>query len=150
MGQRGPAPRPTELNRYLGNPGHRKLETDEPKPARAMPSPPEWLNAVARGEWDRVVGALFEIGVLTAADGTSLAAYCVAYGRWVECEQAITENGITMTGRWGETLRPEVAAAQKYLGIIKQYTSEFGLSPSARARMVLPAPFDQEEDDGLD
>src|SRR5579859_4508596 len=135
MGARGPAPRPTNITRLLGNPGHRVENTGEPMPPKLMPTPPDWLEADALVEWSRVAQDLYDIGVLTKVDRTALAAYCQAYARWVECEKSISLNGITMQGRLGLSPRPEVGMAQKWLGIIKQYCAEFGLTPSARARM---------------
>lgn len=150
MGLRGPAPRPTVLTKMLGNPGHQTFNKNEPRPVKVKPTPPDWLSGEALAEWDRISDDLYDIGLLTRVDRTSLTAYCQAYARWVECEQAINEHGVTFIGRLGIQIRPEATMAAKLYGIIKTFCHEFGLSPSARARMVLPDQGGDEDDDGLD
>ena len=56
-----------------------------------LPRCPEHLTPAAAREWRRVVGALRESGVFTSFDRAALAAYCQAYGRWVEAEDRLRE-----------------------------------------------------------
>ena len=49
-----------------------------------LPPCPGHLTAAAAKEWRRVAKALHGMGVVTAIDRAALAAYCQAYGRWVE------------------------------------------------------------------
>jgi P27 family predicted phage terminase small subunit len=151
MGARGPAPRPTNLTKFLGNPGHRIFNKTEPKPPAVIPECPDWLDERAHAEWDRVAQDLFDIGILTSVDRTALAGYCQAYSSWVECQEHIADNGSVIAGRWGPSINPAVTAAQKWMGIIRSFCQEFGLTPSSRARMALPnAAPEEDEDDGLD
>jgi phage terminase small subunit len=81
---RGRKPKPTHLKLVQGNPGRRPLNKQEAKPRRTVPTCPGHLNAVARREWRRVVPLLAECGLLTEVDRAPRAAYCQAWGRWVE------------------------------------------------------------------
>ena len=40
---------------------------------------------------------------------------------------------------------PQVAIAQKYLKLCKDFMTEFGLTPSSRGRMQLPGEQDEDE-----
>ncbi len=47
----GRKPKPTAMKKLEGNPGKRKLNTNEPVPARGMPACPDWLLPEAKKEW---------------------------------------------------------------------------------------------------
>ena len=51
MGFRGPAPIPTAIRRYEGNPGKRPLNEWEPQPKMVRPAMPRHLDKIARKEW---------------------------------------------------------------------------------------------------
>ena len=63
---------------------------NRPEPVR--PTCPAHLSAPAKAEWKRLAGSLHEIGLLTQVDRSVLAAYCQAYGRWVEAERKLAET----------------------------------------------------------
>jgi len=88
---RGRKPKPTHLKLIEGNPGKRPIRTGPDRPATAMPEPPEHLNELARAEWERVAHGLHALRLLETVDRAALAAYCVAYARWVQAERAIAE-----------------------------------------------------------
>ena len=89
---RGRKPQPTALRRARGNPGKRAYNEAEPQPPKDLPDCPPHLSDVARAEWDRVAVTLHDIGVLTKVDRAALAAYCQAYGRWVEAEEQMKKT----------------------------------------------------------
>ncbi len=150
MGQRGPIARPTELTRLLGNPGHRVLNKNEMQPDRVAPEIPSWLDPEALAEWERVTPVLLQLGVLTEIDRTALSAYCMAYSRWVQCEEIISAKGLTYMTKTGLQARPEITMQQKYLGIIRVFCAEFGLTPSSRSRMSVPTAAVDTDSEGLD
>ena len=47
MGRRGPAPKPTAIKKAEGNPGKRKLNTEEPQPLPGVPECPDHLDATS-------------------------------------------------------------------------------------------------------
>lgn len=160
MGARGPAPIPTQLKVLRGNPGHQKLNRQEPKPAPIVPNCPSWLTRAAKREWRRIVPVLDAIGLLTQADMSALAGYCQSYARWVEAEEEITRLGLIV--ETGELVEPEegfvkakgyrtvkanpaVAISQKERQIMLSFGARLGLSPSDRGRMTLPDAQSEEE-----
>jgi phage terminase small subunit len=78
-----------------GNPGKRPLNKNEPRPDVLIPECPPELGPVARREWDRVVGDLAALRLLTNLDRAALAAYCGAYALWAEATEAIHGLGTT-------------------------------------------------------
>lgn len=137
MGKRGPAPKPTELQRLAGNPGHRPLPRGEPHPERGAPSRPDWLLPEAKREWARVVPELDRLGLLTKIDRAALAAYCQCYGRLVQVEKILRSKGLTFKTPNGYIQqRPEVSIAHKERALLRTYCHEFGLSPSARVGLA--------------
>ena len=66
MGERGPKPKPTELKLALGNPGKRKLPTDQPKPnkSKRVPTAPKELGKVGKAAWRRLVKVLEPLALL--------------------------------------------------------------------------------------
>ena len=64
MGKGGPRPKPTALRILEGNPGHKKMSGNEPKPDPAIPTCPSWLPATAKAEWLRVSRELYAMAFL--------------------------------------------------------------------------------------
>lgn len=136
MATRGRKPKPTALKVLEGNPGKRPLNTDEPKPKKKAPKCPSWLEPEAKKEWRRMSKTLEQIGVLTQVDGAAFAGYCQAYARWREAEEFLTKHGTIFKTPSGYIQQvPQVSIAQTYLKIMKDFCSEFGLTPSARTRI---------------
>lgn len=136
MATRGRKPKPTALKVLEGNPGKRPLNTDEPKPKKKAPKCPSWLEPEAKKEWRRMSKVLEQIGVLTQVDGAAFAGYCQAYARWKEAEEFLTKHGTIFKTPSGYIQQvPQVSIAQTYLKIMKDFCSEFGLTPSARTRI---------------
>lgn len=136
MATRGRKPKPTALKVLEGNPGKRPLNTDEPKPKKKAPKCPSWLEPEAKKEWRSMSKTLEQIGVLTQVDGAAFAGYCQAYARWKEAEEFLTKNGTIFKTPSGYIQQvPQVSISQTYLKIMKNFCSEFGLTPSARTRI---------------
>ena len=147
MGKRGPAPQPTKMKILRGNPGKRPLNKHEPQPPPGTPRCPSWLGKVAKAKWRELAPKLSAAGVLTCLDGDALTCYCRIWSRWKRAEEYIETHGtvVEIAYRQGGTksLRaiPQVAIAHSLLQLLNRYQQEFGLTPSARARLhVSPAP----------
>lgn len=155
MGRRGPAPKPTNLKLIQGNPGKRAINKDEPRPTPIAPRCPTWLDPEAKREWKRVAPELEKLGLLTAVDGTALMAYCQACARLTHAERAIKDyvkenKKLTMTyinngGGANEVPIPEIRIAREAALLVKTFCVEFGLTPSARGRMLLPGSKGEED-----
>ena len=111
----------------------------------------KWLEPEAKKEWRRLSKQLEQLGVLTELDMASFAAYCQAYARYKEAEEFITQHGSivkTPSGYWQQV--PQVAQAQTYSKIMLRLAEQFGLTPSARSRIIAgggdSAPADEMEE----
>ena len=135
---RGRKPKPTVLKVLSGNPGKRKLNHDEPI-AAGIPDCPDFLDAVAKEEWNRCVKVLAEMGVLTKADRSALAGYCVAYSRWVEAEALVKRYGmIVKSPEKGFPMKsPYLTVADQALEAMRKLMVEFGMTPSSRSRLKM-------------
>ena len=144
--------KPLALERMEGNPGKRKLPeaADEISPPPEIPDCPKWLDAGARAEWKRVIPLLSTLGLLGKIDRAAVAGYCQAWARWEKAERILSKHGLTKTLKNGYIMpRPEVAIAHKYLGMVKAFCSEFGMTPSARGRMSIAKMKEKDEMDEL-
>jgi P27 family predicted phage terminase small subunit len=133
---RGRKPKPTHLKLLEGNLGRRPPNLGEPKPRRAIPTCPAHLCPSAKSEWKRIACLLYSLGVLTELDRASLAAYCQAYGRWVEAERKLKETPALLKMPSGYLQQnPWLTIANKQLELMHKYMTELGLSPAARSRV---------------
>ena len=140
----GTKPKPTHLKLVTGNPGKRTLNRKEAKAKAAIPVPPAHLTADAVEEWERVATELFNLGILSEIDRAALAAYAMAYGRWVQAERAIARmaekdqltGGLMIKTSNGNAIQnPLVGTANKAASDMVRYAAEFGFTPAARARV---------------
>ena len=133
---RGRKPVPTALKRLRGNPGKRPLPTQEPRPRVVAITPPEWVTAEARAEWDRVAPMLLRLGVLTEADGSALLVYCRTWQQWFDAQQGLAKTGLLIKSPSGYPIvNPLVGIANKTLANLTKLLIEFGMTPSSRARV---------------
>ena len=88
----GRRPKPTALKALQGNPGKRPLNRHEPQPG-GLPKCPKHLDGQARKEWKRISRELIACGLLTEVDRAALAAYCVAWSRWIDAEANVRKFG---------------------------------------------------------
>ena len=146
MAQRGRKPKPTAIKVLEGNPGKRELNQYEPKPKKKSAKCPAWLEGEARKEWRRTGKQLEQLGILTEIDMAAFAGYCQAYARWREAEVFITKHGTivkTPSGYWQQV--PQVSIAQTYLKIMNKFCEQFGLTPSARSRIIADKAVDADD-----
>lgn len=137
---------PAHLKVIRGNPGGRPIKPEvEPLVPTDVPEPPECLNEVAKNEWWRIATELHRLKMLTVVDINPLAAYCQAFARWSAAEQALNKladrdpatGGILIKGSYGTPmLNPLLKAATQAARDMVKYAGEFGLTPSARARIA--------------
>ena len=132
----GRKPKPTALKVLEGNPGKGEINRHEPAPGKGMPKCPRWLLPEARKEWNRLAKKLNQMGVLTEIDQAAFAAYCQAWARWKEAQEAINECGAVYETDTGFRKSPWVTIANDNQRLMIQAASEFGLTPSSRSRIV--------------
>jgi P27 family predicted phage terminase small subunit len=106
-----------------------------------LPRCPGHLTAAAAREWRRVAAVLHAMGVLTLIDRAALAAYCQAYGRWVDAEQRLGETPMLVRTPSGYVQQsPWLGIANKQMELMGRYLVELGMTPAARSRVMALAP----------
>lgn len=147
---RGRKPIPNSLKELAGNPGKRPLD-DSPNPTASIPRCPAVFRGEAKREWKRIARALFDLGLLADIDHAALEAYCTEYDRWCEAEGKVRELGLmclppekpnaeTLFGKTKPHVsqlvwNPYLAIASKSMERMMKLLAEFGMTPSARARL---------------
>lgn len=131
----GPKPKPMELRALEGNPSKRPLK-ETIKPAIGYLPCPAFLLPSARREWKRIVPELEVLGLLTKIDRAALAQYCQAWGRWSDAEKTVKEKGVLYKTQNGNVIQsPMLAVANRAYDQLRLMLAEFGMTPSARARL---------------
>lgn len=138
-------PKPTRLKVLTGNPGKRPLPKNEPQPSSDLPDPPEHLDEYAREEWNRLASGLFNMGLLFDVDRAVFAAYCAAYSTWRKAQEILNDLAkkdrraalVQQTTNGNIIQHTLVGTANKAMGDMLRYASEFGLTPRARAMLAV-------------
>jgi P27 family predicted phage terminase small subunit len=140
MGMRGPAPKPTVVKVLRGNPGKRALPKGEPRPATGdrVPSAPRWLSEEARAEWRRLAPRLHAVGLLTEVDGLALAMLCEAFAQYMAAKTVVDGEGLLLVSEKGNSYQhPAAGLMTQARGELMKWAREFGMTPSARTRIVV-------------
>jgi P27 family predicted phage terminase small subunit len=142
----GPPPTPIPLRVLRGNPGKRPFRRGlEPERPAEPPPAPSFLRGYAADEWHRVAPGLPQLRLLSQLDVMPLAAYCEAYARWREAEEALrkvaerdpTTHGLLVRSQLGDArTNPLVKISRLAAADMVRYAAEFGFSPAARARIA--------------
>jgi P27 family predicted phage terminase small subunit len=98
---------------------------------------PERACPLAKQEWDRLVGELATLRLLTHLDRAALAAYCGAYALWAEAMEAIEKYGAMIKSPTGYPAQsPYVALANREAGAARtdavRSGGQFGAGNSIR------------------
>jgi P27 family predicted phage terminase small subunit len=109
--------------------------------ADSLPTCPAHLSPTAKAEWKRLARELHRLGIVSQLDRAALAAYCQAYGRWVEAERVLKETPplIKLPSGYIQP-SPWLGISNKQLELMQRFMSELGLSPVSRSRVqILPS-----------
>jgi P27 family predicted phage terminase small subunit len=132
----GRRPTPTAIKKLTGNPGHRALNEREPQPVTCVPKCPQHLDKEARKEWRRITPELQKLQVLTLVDRAALAAYCMAWSRWIDAEVNLRKFGTVIKTPLGYPIQnPYLAIANTAIDTMRRFLIEFGMTPSSRSRV---------------
>jgi P27 family predicted phage terminase small subunit len=157
----GPKPLPSNVHLLRGNPSKLSVGQllDALQPEVEIPGCPSHLLPEARKEWRRITPELVRYGLLSKLDRAALALYCQAWARWVWAELQLQRavklaanrmaaaeakgeiyaggDGYTVATPGGHmTYSPHWVIANKAMEQVNKYQADFGLSPSARARVT--------------
>jgi P27 family predicted phage terminase small subunit len=119
-----------------------------PKPSiykQTPPPPPPELKGEARKEWVRITTLLAAKRVLSEEDKAALTIYSTSWAMYREAQARIEEDGSVVMSATGVPIRnPYLSVLKQAWDRIRPLLSEFGLTPTARARLKVEEP----EDDG--
>lgn len=134
--------------------GGRKV-APTPEFRRIPPKAPTWLSREAKAEWKRVVPGLSRLDLLKEEDRAALAVYCETWARFVDATRDVHRNGFVVTNR---TIRkdgtesewtaknPAVTVAETAAAQLRGMAQEFGLTPSAEAKLSRGGGSDDPDD----
>ncbi|MEH6823850.1 MAG: phage terminase small subunit P27 family [Motiliproteus sp.] len=133
--------KPTNVKILTGTARADRLNPNEPKPDIAIPSFPDHLSKPAKAEWRRVTKELKDMGLICRLDRAAMAAYCSAYGAWVDAENAlqndgmvtVTPNGLVVQSAW-------LQIRNKSLEQMHKFAVEFGFTPASRSKVSAAKP----------
>ena len=141
---RGRKPLPTHLKLVKGNPGRRPVNESEPTPVLAIPPVPPELCDDGKLEWGRICGELYSLNLLSHLDRGALTALCDAWGAWVRGRRALEKmaakdpvfGGMVIKTKDGNMIQnPLIGLVNKARADYVRFAAEFGMTPSARARV---------------
>jgi P27 family predicted phage terminase small subunit len=149
----GPGPKPTAIKRFEGNPGKYPLPEHEPQYPPGLPEQPKRSSAAAKRIWNELIDEMADVGVLRRVDRRALHCLCEdealldeAYDSlWKMAarlkKKAEAEGKDLPGGAIGALLtmtngRVALAAIRDLAGRAIVERREFGLTPSARVRIV--------------
>lgn len=142
----GQKPKPNHLKLIEGNPGKRRIAGGPPPPGGPVPDAPDHLSDEAKAEWARITPGLQALRLIHPTYRASLAAYCMAWARWVQAERALAKMGaadlltgglMIKTSNGNAIQNPLVGTANKAAADMVRYATEFGMTPCAQARLSL-------------
>lgn len=143
MSTRGRKPKPTAVKQLQGNPGKRPLTKREPKPQTAVKRPHGLGQGLQRRFWDEHAPELERLQILTGIDGAAFRLMSEHYALAVRAAMELHGDSLTVEGRDGPKKNPLVQVLRDQSAAFKSYATEFGMTPSARARLQLPEEAEQ-------
>jgi len=138
----GRKPKPIEQRIREGNPGHRPI----PEPLivkgrlanNITVEPPDDLPPDAKDLWRTVVPSLLEVGILDAVDLPAMEAMCTQWAYGKQASRVVSEKGVLARGASGQIMEhPALGTVRKSHEMFARFAAEYGLTPSARARLGL-------------
>lgn len=134
---RGRIPNPKAINDLRGDPGRRRRYEKEPTPPTGIPSCPDYLDEIAKGEWSEIVGILKDMNLMSLADGRLLEIYCTSYSRWRRALVNVAKYGeVILDKKSGKLVTsPYAHIASRMQEEMRKCLLEFGMTPAARSRM---------------
>lgn len=119
---------------------HRGIKPPPAKDAEALtkaPAVPSYLSAQAKAEWKRIMPQLIARRIITRADLAGVEAYCSAAGAARQIAEIINAMPMPDLKLGGLQIR--------YMQTARQLASEYGLTPTSRARIGSAAPEDDDD-----
>jgi P27 family predicted phage terminase small subunit len=102
---------------------------------------PDYLDDIAKAEFNRIVKEFKDLDIITSIDSTSLAICCDAYSKWKQATEFVNRTGLLKVkeNRYGDKSienNPAIKDALRYGELYRKMTIECGLTPNARLRLA--------------
>ena len=144
MSTPGRKPKPSRVRELQGNPGKRKINKREPKPKTPATRPHGLGRGIRRKFWDEHAEELERLGILTGADTSAFRLMCEHYAVAIKASKELREQGFTVKGRDGFVKKNPLAQVFRDNSVaFRGYAEQFGMTPSARARLEMPMEAEQ-------
>lgn len=132
----GRKPVPTALKIVKGTDQKCRVNENEPTPKTDNIKMPANLSPLAQSQWEQICEQLIDARIMTNIDVQALAMYCEAYALWRDATDKINTTGAVVKGKDGYPVRsPFLFVAQKAFEQMKSMLTEFGMTPSSRAKV---------------
>lgn len=143
MSPPGPRPRPTQLKILHGD--LRPLRKSEPKPRATRPTCPAWMSVEAKREWKIALRELDHMKLVAASDRAALVTLVQAIVMHRRASELVDKGGILIKSRDGGLVKnPAAQVVRDTATTILRVSEQYRLTPSARARMSMPQPEEDE------
>jgi P27 family predicted phage terminase small subunit len=131
-------PKPTHLKAVAGT--TRGKATEAAKPRFDGAKPPAFLSDRAAQHWPELARLLADMNVLADGDLTALALLCETLSEYLDARDTVQRDGatysaVTEAGAVMHRAHPAVAQRADAARRVQSLLSEFGLTPSARAKV---------------
>jgi P27 family predicted phage terminase small subunit len=133
---RGRKPIPTHLKILRGNPGKRRLNSDEPIPEGDLKDPPNWLSESQKAGWNYAIEHAPK-GLLKKLDCSALVAWVVAQDMHRQATEMVARHGLLIRApATGVPIQsPYVPIINRQAGIMLKAAEQLGFTPVARSRV---------------
>lgn len=133
----GRPPKPTQL-RLLHGDRESRINHKEPVARDVLPEPPDGMAADVREIWEYTLAELAAMRTAASADRDALAAYCEAVVAHRKASAILAQSPVLIKGLHGGMVKnPALQVQRDAANLIRAFAGEFGLTPSARSRIVM-------------
>ncbi|MCM2561349.1 phage terminase small subunit P27 family [Lutimaribacter sp. EGI FJ00015] len=131
-------PKPTHLKAVTGTTRGKATQATQARLSGTMP--PAFVSDRAREHWPELADLLTDMNVITDGDKIALGLLCETLAEWIEARDTVAAQGATYeaTTEAGAVMyraHPAVAQRNDAARRVQSLLSEFGLTPSARAKV---------------
>lgn len=144
---KGRKPTPPSLKLLAGNPGKRPMPDTPDSPLLSdIDEPPDWLHDDAKGFYREVVKLLTGMRVATEADKLGIVALSQALAEVKIAHKEMNKYGRVIKSKGGGAERnPYAIHSAQFLGFVRQFITEYGMTPCSRARLIAKASEGEED-----
>ncbi len=120
---------------------NRKEQESKLKLGREELVAPNWLDNIAKEEFERITNETGQIDILDNLDLGILAIYCNAYSSYLSVTKKIGKNFLNEK----DGLNSLVLAQEKYVKQIMQCSTRLGLATTDRLKLIVPTKAETKE-----